>query len=140
MLCPLVFVCVKNSVTQQVSDLTVNISDHVDSDQLHTFHRLVCACVRITHSFYFEVLSRTMVYPHVLLSVFKEADGLAEKVRTQLLPPQDGPSGQRKSLREEEEEEEQRRRRREDGDPLRIPNRQPRHGPPPHWSVSPLER
>uniref|UniRef100_G3N417 Proteasome inhibitor PI31 subunit n=2 Tax=Gasterosteus aculeatus aculeatus TaxID=481459 RepID=G3N417_GASAC len=92
-----------NSVTQQVSDLTVNISDHVDSDQLHTFH-----------------------------SVFKEADGLAEKVRTQLLPPQDGPSGQRKSLREEEEEE-QRRRRREDGDPLRIPNRQPRHGPPPHW-------
>ncbi|XP_037304306.1 proteasome inhibitor PI31 subunit [Pungitius pungitius] len=93
-----------NSVTQQVSDLTVNISDHVDPDQLHAFH-----------------------------SVFKEADGLTEKVRTQLLPPQGGPSGQRKSLREEEEEEEQRRRRREDSDPLRIPNRQPRHGPPPHW-------
>lgn len=32
----------KNSSTQQVSDLTVNISEHVDADQLHTFDRLVC--------------------------------------------------------------------------------------------------
>ncbi|XP_034388225.1 LOW QUALITY PROTEIN: proteasome inhibitor PI31 subunit [Cyclopterus lumpus] len=92
-----------NSGTQQVSELTVNIVDHVDSDQLHTFH-----------------------------SVFKEADGLTEKVKTQLLPPQDRPPGPRKR-REEEEEEEEQRRRREDSDPLRIPNRQPRQGPPPHW-------
>ncbi|XP_056292911.1 proteasome inhibitor PI31 subunit [Pseudoliparis swirei] len=91
-----------NSGTQQVSDLTVNIVDHVDSDQLHTFH-----------------------------SVFKEADGLAEKVKTQLLPSQDPPTGPRK--RREEEEEEEQRRRGEDSDPLRIPNRQPRQGPPPHW-------
>ncbi|XP_068576036.1 proteasome inhibitor PI31 subunit [Cebidichthys violaceus] len=91
-----------NSSTQQVSDLTVNISDHVDSDQLHTFN-----------------------------SVFKDADGLTEKVRTQLLPSRDRPTGQRRSQRGEEEEEQ--RRRREDSDPLRIPNRQPRQGPPPHW-------
>lgn len=87
--------------TQQVSDLTVNISDHVDADQLHTFD-----------------------------SVFKDADSLSEKVKTQLLPSQDRPTGQRaerKSRREVEEEEEQRRRR-EDSDPLRIPSRQP-----PHW-------
>lgn len=32
----------KNSSTQQVSDLTVNISDHVDADQLDTFDRFVC--------------------------------------------------------------------------------------------------
>lgn len=87
--------------TQQVSDLTVNISDHVDADQLHTFD-----------------------------SVFKDADSLSEKVKTQLLPSQDRPTGQRaerKSRREVEEEAEQRRRR-EDSDPLRIPSRQP-----PHW-------
>ncbi|XP_068450469.1 proteasome inhibitor PI31 subunit [Clinocottus analis] len=90
-----------NSGTQQVSDLTVNIVDHVDSEQLHSFH-----------------------------NVFKEADGLTEKVKTQLLPAA-RPTGQRKT-REKEEEEEQRRRR-EDSDPLRIPNRQPRQGPPPHW-------
>ncbi|GAA6230632.1 proteasome inhibitor PI31 subunit [Lates japonicus] len=47
-----------NSSTQQVSDLTVNISEHVDVDQLHTFD-----------------------------SVFKDADSLSEKVKTQLLPP-----------------------------------------------------
>ncbi|XP_054472870.1 proteasome inhibitor PI31 subunit [Anoplopoma fimbria] len=93
-----------NSGTQQVSDLTVNIGDHVDSEQLHTFNR-----------------------------VFKEADSLSEKVKTQLLPSQDRPTGQRRSRREEEEEEEEQRRRREDSDPLRIPNRQPRQGPPPHW-------
>ena len=34
--------CVQNSSTQQVSDLMVNVSDHVDADQLHTFDRLVC--------------------------------------------------------------------------------------------------
>ncbi|KAA8593599.1 hypothetical protein FQN60_009715 [Etheostoma spectabile] len=83
-----------NSSTQQVSDLTVNISDHVDADQLHSFDRL--------------------------------------KVKTQLLPPQDRPTGQRMSRRDAEDEEQ--RRRREDSDPLRIPNRQPRQGPPPHWT------
>ncbi|CAK6974465.1 proteasome inhibitor PI31 subunit [Scomber scombrus] len=90
-----------NSSTQQVSDLTVNISDHVDADQLRTFD-----------------------------SVYKDSDGLSEKVKTQLLPPQDRPKTQRtetRTRREQEEEEEQRRRRdREDSDPLRIPNRHPR--------------
>nr|XP_046241004.1 proteasome inhibitor PI31 subunit [Scatophagus argus] len=94
-----------NSSTQQVSDLTVNISDHVNADQLHTFD-----------------------------SVFKDADGLSEKVRTQLLPSQDRPSSQKaetKTRREEEEEE--RRRRGEDSDPLRIPSRDPRQGTQPRW-------
>ncbi|XP_042263587.1 proteasome inhibitor PI31 subunit [Thunnus albacares] len=95
-----------NSSTQQVSDLTVNISDHVDADQLRNFD-----------------------------SVFKDADSLSEKVKTQLLPSQDRPKGQkteRKSRRDEEEEEQQRRRG-EDSDPLRIPNRHPRQGTQPHW-------
>lgn len=95
-----------NSSTQQVSDLTVNVSDHVDADQLHTFDR-----------------------------VFKDTDSLSEKVKTQLLPPRDRQTGQksdRRSRREEEEQEEQRRRG-EDSDPLRIPNRHPRQGTQPHW-------
>ncbi|XP_023248830.1 proteasome inhibitor PI31 subunit [Seriola lalandi dorsalis] len=94
-----------NSSTQQVSDLTVNISDHVNTEQLRTFD-----------------------------SVFKDADSLSEKVKTQLLPPQDRPTGQRaeKTRRREEEEEEQRRRR-EDSDPLRMPSRHPRQGTQPHW-------
>uniref|UniRef100_UPI0037E80048 proteasome inhibitor PI31 subunit n=1 Tax=Semicossyphus pulcher TaxID=241346 RepID=UPI0037E80048 len=94
-----------NSSTQQVSDLTVNISDHVDAEQLQTFD-----------------------------SVFKDADSLSEKVKTQLLPPQDRPTGQRterKSRREEEEDEQ--RRRGDDSDPLRIPNRHPRQGTQPNW-------
>uniref|UniRef100_A0A3P9DI45 Proteasome inhibitor PI31 subunit n=1 Tax=Maylandia zebra TaxID=106582 RepID=A0A3P9DI45_9CICH len=89
-----------NSSTQQVSDLTVNINDHVNTDQLHTFD-----------------------------SVFKDADSLSEKVKTQLLPPLDRPTGQRaerKSQRDEEEEAQ--RRRGEDSDPLRIPSRNPRQG------------
>ncbi|GLD58059.1 proteasome inhibitor PI31 subunit [Lates japonicus] len=95
-----------NSSTQQVSDLTVNISEHVDVDQLHTFD-----------------------------SVFKDADSLSEKVKTQLLPPQDRPTGQRseKKSRREEEEEERQRRRGEDSDPLRMPSRHPRQGTQPHW-------
>lgn len=92
-----------NSVTQQVTDLTVNISDHVDAEQLHTFD-----------------------------SVFKNADVLSEKVKTQLLPSQDRSAGQRKSRREEEEDEQ--RRRSEDSDPLRIPGRHPRQGTQPHWN------
>ncbi|XP_036958232.1 proteasome inhibitor PI31 subunit [Acanthopagrus latus] len=95
-----------NSSSQQVSDMTVNISDHVDADKLQTFD-----------------------------SVYKDTDGLSEKVRTQLLPFQDRSSGQRpepKSRREDEEEEE-RRRRVEDSDPLRIPHRHPRQGTQPHW-------
>ncbi|XP_072237587.1 proteasome inhibitor PI31 subunit [Leuresthes tenuis] len=94
-----------NSSTQQVSDLTVNISDHVNADQLQTFD-----------------------------SVFKDADSLSEKVKTQLLPSQGRQTGQKaekKSQREEEEEEAQRRE--EDSDPLRIPTRHPRQGTQPHW-------
>uniref|UniRef100_A0A8C3ADG8 Proteasome inhibitor PI31 subunit n=1 Tax=Cyclopterus lumpus TaxID=8103 RepID=A0A8C3ADG8_CYCLU len=80
------------------------------------------------------ILKVPLTFPVLVLrSVFKEADGLTEKVKTQLLPPQDRPPGPRKR-REEEEEEEEQRRRREDSDPLRIPNRQPRQvscDPPP---------
>ncbi|XP_059186070.1 proteasome inhibitor PI31 subunit [Centropristis striata] len=93
-----------NYSSQQVSDLTVNISDHVDAEHLQIFDR-----------------------------VFKHADSLSEKVTTQLLPSQDRSTGQRRSRREEEDKEEEQRRGRVDNDPLRIPNRQPRQGPP-HWA------
>ncbi|KAM4612839.1 proteasome inhibitor PI31 subunit [Polymixia lowei] len=98
-----------NSSTQQVSDLTVNVSDHVDANQLHSFD-----------------------------SVFKDTAGLSEKVRTQLLPTQDRPTGrksERKSRREAQEDEqgEEERRRGEDYDPLRMPSRHPRPGTQPHW-------
>ncbi|KAK2915531.1 proteasome inhibitor PI31 subunit [Channa argus] len=93
-----------NSKTQQVSDLTVNISDHVDADQLHTFE-----------------------------SVFKDTDGLSEKVKTQLLPAQERQTGQRTERRSQKEEVDEQRRRGEDSDPLRIPNRYPHRGTQPHW-------
>ncbi|XP_076601681.1 proteasome inhibitor PI31 subunit [Chaetodon auriga] len=92
---------VMNCSTQQVSGLAVNTGDHVDADQLHTFD-----------------------------SVFKDADSLSEKVRTQLLPSQDRPTGQRAEPKSRREKEEEQRRRGEDHDPLRIPSRNPR---PPHW-------
>ncbi|XP_074532036.1 proteasome inhibitor PI31 subunit [Halichoeres trimaculatus] len=90
-----------NLSTEQVSDLTVNISDHVDADQLQTFD-----------------------------SVYKDAGSLSEKVRTQLLPPQDKSTGQSSDRRSRRDEE---RRREDDSDPLRIPNRHPRQGTQPHW-------
>ncbi|XP_076003478.1 proteasome inhibitor PI31 subunit isoform X2 [Genypterus blacodes] len=99
-----------SSSTQQVSDLTVNISDHVDAGQLHSFD-----------------------------SVFKDADILSERVKTQLLPARARASGskaEKKTHRweDEEAEEEARQRRRDaDNDPLRIPNRRPHHVAPPHW-------
>lgn len=93
-----------NSSSQQVTDLTVNISDHVDADQLRTFD-----------------------------SVFKDGDSLSEKVKTQLLPSLDRPKGQTAERRSRSEEEEERRRRREDSDPLGIPHRHPRQGTQPHW-------
>lgn len=93
-----------NSSSQQVTDLTVNISDHVDAGQLRTFD-----------------------------SVFKDGDSLSEKVKTQLLPSQDRPKGQTAERRSRSEEEEERRRRREDSDPLGIPHRHPRQGTQPHW-------
>ncbi|KAG7236858.1 hypothetical protein INR49_000162 [Caranx melampygus] len=93
-----------NSSTQQVSDLTVNISDHINTEQLQTFD-----------------------------SVYKDTDSLSEKVKTQLLPPQDRTTGQRpeRTRRREEEAEEQRRSSREDSDPLRLPSRHPPRQP--HW-------
>ncbi|KAM9759293.1 proteasome inhibitor PI31 subunit [Menidia menidia] len=94
-----------NSSTQQVSDLTVNVSDHVNADQLQTFD-----------------------------SVFKDADSLSEKVRTQLLPSQGRQPGQKAERSSQRmEEEEAQRRREEDSDPLRIPGRHPRQGTQPHW-------
>ncbi|XP_029358227.1 proteasome inhibitor PI31 subunit [Echeneis naucrates] len=95
-----------NSSTQQVTDLTVNISDHVNADQLHTFD-----------------------------SVFKDTESLSEKVKSQLLPPQDKPTAQKteRASRRDEDEDEEQRRRREDSDPLHIPRRHPRPGTQPHW-------
>lgn len=60
---------------------------------------------------------------------------MSEKVKTQLLPSQDRPTGQRTERKSRREEEEQRRRG-EDSDPLRIPNRHPRQGTQPHWFVT----
>ncbi|CAB1436147.1 unnamed protein product [Pleuronectes platessa] len=91
-----------NSSTQQVSDLTVNVSDHVDADQLHTFD-----------------------------SVYKDTDGLSEMVKTQLLPSQDRPMGQRTERKSRREEEDDRRRRQ--NEPLHMPSRHPRQGTQPHW-------
>ncbi|KAF7664243.1 hypothetical protein LDENG_00182570 [Lucifuga dentata] len=96
-----------NSNTQQVSDLTVNINDHVNADQLQEFD-----------------------------SVFRDADNLSEKVRTQLLPSQDRPAASKAKKcqrREEEEEEEEERRRGEIRDPLCSPNRHPRSSSQPQW-------
>ncbi|XP_056130317.1 proteasome inhibitor PI31 subunit [Lampris incognitus] len=92
-----------NIKTQQVSDLTVNVSDHVNGDQLHSFD-----------------------------SVYKDTAGLSEKVRTQLLPSQERPA-ERRSKRETQEEEERTRQRGEHHDPLRIPFRQPYAGTQPRW-------
>lgn len=93
-----------NLRTEQMSDLTVNISDHVDADHLQTYD-----------------------------SVFKDADSLSEKVRTQLLPPQDRSTGQRTDRRSRKDEEEKERRREDDSDPLRIPHRHPHRGTQPNW-------
>lgn len=92
-----------NCSTMQISDLTVAISDHVNADQLHSFD-----------------------------SAFKDADGLSETVRKQLLPARDKAPGQRTETRSRRGEEEEQRRRRavEDSDPLRIPSRHPQQ---PHW-------
>uniref|UniRef100_A0A3P9PNN1 Proteasome inhibitor PI31 subunit n=1 Tax=Poecilia reticulata TaxID=8081 RepID=A0A3P9PNN1_POERE len=60
-------------------------------------------------------------------SVFRDADGLSEKVKAQLLPrPEKAPERSRR-----EQGESSQRRREEDGDPLRLPCRHPRHGPDP---------
>ncbi|KAM6981383.1 proteasome inhibitor PI31 subunit isoform 2-T2 [Aplochiton taeniatus] len=102
-----------DSTSEQVSDLTVIMGEHVDADHLQNFD-----------------------------SVFKEVDGLVEKVRTQLLPPslsqraQERPAGrkaERKSRRDTHEEEEEEDRRNPDSDPLRIPTRQPHTGRQPNW-------
>lgn len=93
--------------SDQVSDLTVTISDHVDADHLQMYN-----------------------------SVFKDAAGLSEKVRSQLLPPAPAPRAQpanrkaeRKSRRDTPEEEEQL-----DVDPLRVPRSQPDSARQPHWA------
>ncbi|MED6285355.1 hypothetical protein CHARACLAT_028449 [Characodon lateralis] len=92
-----------NSSTKQVLDLMVNVSDHVNVDQLHTFS-----------------------------SVYKDANSLSQKVKTQLLPSKEKqPEKAEKSRREEDEE--LHRRRGEDSDPLRMPSRHPRQGVQPHW-------
>lgn len=84
-----------NCSTQQVSDLTINTSDHVDANQLSSFD-----------------------------SVYKDTSSFSEKVKTQLLPPKDRPTT-RTERRSRTDEEEEQRRWREDADPLRIPCRHP---------------
>ncbi|XP_017286930.1 proteasome inhibitor PI31 subunit [Kryptolebias marmoratus] len=100
-----------DSSTQQVSDLTVNVNDHVNADQLHTFD-----------------------------GVFKDADSLSQSVKTQLLPSQKRQTEQKAERKSRRVEEEEAQRRREDSDPLRMPSRHPRQGTHPHWpdSLDPL--
>ncbi|XP_014826104.1 PREDICTED: proteasome inhibitor PI31 subunit isoform X1 [Poecilia mexicana] len=101
-----------NSGTKQVSDLMVNVGDHVNADQLHTFDSQLVG----------DGAS-------LCCSAFRDADGLSEKVKAQLLPrPEKAPERSRR-----EEGESSQRRTEEDGDPLRLPCRHPRHGPQPHW-------
>ncbi|XP_068598656.1 proteasome inhibitor PI31 subunit [Brachionichthys hirsutus] len=69
---------VMNLRTQHVSELTVDVKDHVDADHLHTFER-----------------------------VFKDAESLSEKVRAQLLPSVDPPARQRAEPRSQREGEQQ---------------------------------
>ncbi|XP_034021842.1 proteasome inhibitor PI31 subunit [Thalassophryne amazonica] len=68
-----------NCSTQQVSDLTVTVRDHVDADHLNTFD-----------------------------SVFKDADSLSEMVKSQLLPSWDSPAGRKDERKNQREEERQR--------------------------------
>ncbi len=56
----------KNLSTQQVSDLTVNISDHVDADQLHTFDRLVCVSLSIHSGLMTHFKGHCAKYQHLL--------------------------------------------------------------------------
>ncbi|RVE72563.1 hypothetical protein OJAV_G00039760 [Oryzias javanicus] len=88
-----------NCSTQQVDDLTVNVKDHVNASHLDTFDR-----------------------------VFINGESLSEKVKAQLLPPQEKMEEKkagRKSLREDEDEAEGRRKRREEHDHLHMPSRRP---------------
>uniref|UniRef100_A0A3Q3WJ79 Proteasome inhibitor PI31 subunit n=1 Tax=Mola mola TaxID=94237 RepID=A0A3Q3WJ79_MOLML len=87
-----------NSSTQQVSDLTVNIYDHLDTDQLHSFDR-----------------------------VFRDTEGLSQKVRTQLLPSEDRPTRERTDMKSQTEKEH--KQKREHSSPLC--NRHPPQGA--HW-------
>ncbi|KAM4741285.1 proteasome inhibitor PI31 subunit [Anableps anableps] len=93
-----------NSSTKQVSDLMVNVSDHVNADQLRTFD-----------------------------SVYKDADGLSQKVKTQLLPSREKRTEKAEKKNRREEGEEFQRRRDEESDPPRMPSRHPRQGGQPHW-------
>uniref|UniRef100_A0A3Q2CC21 Proteasome inhibitor PI31 subunit n=1 Tax=Cyprinodon variegatus TaxID=28743 RepID=A0A3Q2CC21_CYPVA len=80
-----------------------------------------------------SLVLRLQIKTSLSLSVYKDADSLAQKVRTRLLPSQEkqtaGP--ERKNRREEDEESQ--RRRESDSDPLRMPSRHPRQGVQPHW-------
>uniref|UniRef100_A0A3P8WYT5 Proteasome inhibitor PI31 subunit n=1 Tax=Cynoglossus semilaevis TaxID=244447 RepID=A0A3P8WYT5_CYNSE len=100
-----------NLNTHQLSDLTVNVLDHVDIDHLHTFD-----------------------------SVFKDVDSLSRKVKSQLLTSQTRPTHRGRSQREDHQEEEEQMRRRQRGgegeDPLGVPIRHPHPGTHPHWSRS----
>ncbi|CAB1354321.1 unnamed protein product [Coregonus sp. 'balchen'] len=61
-----------DSTTEQVSDLTVNVSDYVDAEQLQTFE-----------------------------SVFKNTEDLAQKVKSQLLPSAPAPRKKHKKSKRE---------------------------------------
>lgn len=82
-----------NMSNQQIMDLVVNISDHIDADKLRTFD-----------------------------SAYKDVSRFTQAVRTQLLPPQDAAPGgsERRSPTETQRD---RDRRSADADPLRIPHR-----------------
>ncbi|XP_061544324.1 proteasome inhibitor PI31 subunit [Phycodurus eques] len=56
--------------------------------------------------------------------VFKDAGGLAAALRSRLLPSRD---------KRTQAEQSERTRRQDDDDPLRVPDRHPRHAAQPHW-------
>ncbi|XP_068172391.1 proteasome inhibitor PI31 subunit [Antennarius striatus] len=100
-----------NTSTQQVSQLTVDINDHVDADHLHTFER-----------------------------VFKDAEILSEKVATQLLSSVDTLAPQKTELKTQREVEEQKQTGEHSNHPY-TSNIHPHHGInwpesiiPPFWA------
>ncbi|XP_077384928.1 proteasome inhibitor PI31 subunit isoform X2 [Festucalex cinctus] len=100
-----------NRSTQQSSDVIVNLNEHVDAAHLRTFDR-----------------------------VFKDVGGLAAAVRSRLLPSRDkrtqaeqSERTRRPDSRHEDQHDHHNDDHHDDDDPLRLPDRHPRHAAQPHW-------
>ncbi|KAG9335104.1 hypothetical protein JZ751_005667 [Albula glossodonta] len=93
-----------DSATEQVSDLTVNVSDYVDADNLQEFD-----------------------------SVFKNTEELAKKVKSELLPPDSSSKGECSKKAEKRPLKKSSPDPEPDRDPLLIPPRNPHTGRQPQW-------